>query len=90
MSVILFLYLSLTNWFDSTRLIIKKLSVYVPHLPHLPPPLKPVDIATLFETMGFGRCIPKVLESPIDGPTLGLLGDDDFKQMGLDLPAQRR
>jgi len=52
--------------------------------------LQPTDIATLFEYMGFTRCIPRVLEAPIDGPTLGLLGDDDFKAMGLDLPAQRR
>ena len=42
--------------------------------------LQPVDIAVLFEAMGFTKCIPTILAAPVDGPTLAMLGADDFIQ----------
>jgi len=52
--------------------------------------LSPADVAVLFETMGFGKCVPKILNDPVDGPTMAILTDSDLELMGLMLPAQRR
>mmetsp|Transcript_629 Transcript_629/g.791 ORF Transcript_629/g.791 Transcript_629/m.791 type:complete len:816 (-) Transcript_629:188-2635(-) len=52
--------------------------------------LTPPDVAVLFETMGWQKCIGKVLESPVDGATLAIMRDEDVALLGLELPSQRR
>jgi hypothetical protein len=36
------------------------------------------------------RCIPKILDSPVDGPTLSIMTDEDVAMLGLNLPSQRK